>query len=82
MPAAEEELLLTDTQQAGHQRIQSLKNREERPHDQIHLERHPIGPFFKGFFPHQPPAFLSMSSLLKNGTRQGFKKSPSLYIAA
>lgn len=24
MPAAEEELLLTDTQQAGHQRIQSL----------------------------------------------------------
>lgn len=28
VPAAEEELLLTDTQQAGHQRIQSLKRRE------------------------------------------------------
>lgn len=29
VPAAEEELLLTDTQQAGHQRIQGLVQREK-----------------------------------------------------
>lgn len=33
MPAAEEELLLTDAQQAGHQRIQGLEWREKTRRD-------------------------------------------------
>lgn len=56
MPAAEEELLLTDTQQAGHQRIQCLKESREMPHNQIllpfHFKTHQIGQFSKHFSSH------------------------------